>query len=483
MTSRASRFGAVLVLWAVALAARYMVGDHIIDDAYITMRYSRHLAELHVISYNPPDAVLGTSTPLWMWLLALASHSGLSLPVAALAFAAIADLVSIAILLRGPFATTAGAAAALGAAIAIAAWPVYVIIAVSGMETSLYVCLIVATTAAIGRDRAVLGGGLAGAALLCRPDGALMIVVGALAAIRRKQVGRYAASVAVVAFPWIVYASWRFGSPIPTSVIAKAASDDPWFVSFLNLRAFFLHGPYLLITPLAAAGLLLLWRRGPESWRLLIGWCVLYLAAMAAANAFTHYAWYYVPLLPVYIGAAAAASGAIAEWVRPVVVARLWQVRLVPALLCAAGGALLLARMPPLAAQLTNFGAQREAPYMEVASTLHHTAPGCVLAATEIGAIGYAYPGRILDLVGLVSPEVMGRDVTAVLAESGAHWLVTYDSHFDRSAAARPEFTRLFVRRIVRPVTPGRALEVYERTSGSVCAGRSAEAPLRGPGR
>jgi len=54
----AVRLSAVLMLWAVALAARFIVGSHIVDDAYITMRYSRHLAALHLISYNPPTPCL-----------------------------------------------------------------------------------------------------------------------------------------------------------------------------------------------------------------------------------------------------------------------------------------------------------------------------------------------------------------------------------------------------------------------------------------
>jgi hypothetical protein len=117
--------------------------------------------------------------------------------------------------------------------------------------------------------------------------------------------------------------------------------------------------------------------------------------------------------------------------------------------------------------------------YLEIGSRLGRIAPNCTVAATEIGAVGYAYPGRILDLVGLVSPEVIGRDVTTVLVKSGARWLVTFDSHFDRAAANSPEFKKVFVLRAVRAITPLRALEVYERATGAACGGTIVETATR----
>jgi hypothetical protein len=51
----------------------------------------------------------------------------------------------------------------------------------------------------------------------------------------------------------------------------------------------------------------------------------------------------------------------------------------------------------------------------------------CSGAATEIGALGYCYPGRILDLVGLVSPEVTKQPLEA--AAHTACWLVSCDTH------------------------------------------------------
>jgi hypothetical protein len=132
-------------------------------------------------------------------------------------------------------------------------------------------------------------------------------------------------------------------------------------------------------------------------------------------------------------------------------------------------GAVLLGRIPALGRYLEANAAGREQLYASVAAELADVDPRCTVAATEIGTIGYHYPGRILDLVGLVNPEVVGRPVDAVLAESDARWLVTYDTHFDRHVAEGETFTRLYERRRTIPVAESRALELYERRGSGAC--------------
>ena len=67
---RNARYVSALVLCATAAAARLSVGTHIVDDAYITMRSADIWLPLVNVRTTPPDAVLGTSTPLWTSILA-----------------------------------------------------------------------------------------------------------------------------------------------------------------------------------------------------------------------------------------------------------------------------------------------------------------------------------------------------------------------------------------------------------------------------
>ena len=76
----------IAALLLLALSARLIPGERIVDDAYITFRYARNLVEEAGLVYNPPSAalrrgsgqgsghcgerVLGTTTPLYTLLLA-----------------------------------------------------------------------------------------------------------------------------------------------------------------------------------------------------------------------------------------------------------------------------------------------------------------------------------------------------------------------------------------------------------------------------
>jgi hypothetical protein len=421
------------------------------------------------MSYNPPDAVLGTSTPLWTWALALAGAARLPIEAASVIIASAADVCSIVLILTSPIA---GSAAAIVAAATIAAWPAYVIYAVSGMETSLYVLTVVAVVTALSRERTVTAGAAASFGALCRPDGALLVLLGfgwTLVTRSRTAAVRFAAVATLILGPWIAYAFWRFGSVVPTSVIAKAAAADPWVLSVQSLYGYFCQGLYLPLTLLAVVGSFSNTSSSPF-WRLSAIWAWSYLAAMTATNAFTHFPWYFVPLLPIYTASAARALEHVAARFDPL--ATFMRLAAARTTLAAFLGIALLSRMPHLETYLNTTAAGREDLYASVATELARVDAGCTIAATEIGSIGYHYPGRVLDLVGLVSPEVLGRSVDDVLAESRARWLVTYDTHFDRAVVNGKPFSTMFERRSAFPVTVTRTLEVYERRDRAGCSTR-----------
>src|SRR2546427_11263191 len=69
---------ALILPAVVALLARVLTGPHPIDDAYITFRYARNLAEGLGLVYNPGEWVLGTTAPLWAMLLGGGYRLGLT---------------------------------------------------------------------------------------------------------------------------------------------------------------------------------------------------------------------------------------------------------------------------------------------------------------------------------------------------------------------------------------------------------------------
>jgi hypothetical protein len=175
---RPSAYWPELLIGVTALGARWVPAPRTIDDAFITFRYARNLLAGHGFVFNLGERVLGTTTPLYTLLLAgLAGVTrSVDYPWLALLVNSVADLLAC-LLLVGLGRRLTGSRAvglALGGLWAIA--PMSVTFAVGGMETSLFVLLLVATAVAYLDRRTRLAAALAALALLTRPDGALLVV-------------------------------------------------------------------------------------------------------------------------------------------------------------------------------------------------------------------------------------------------------------------------------------------------------------------
>src|SRR5437870_4317129 len=125
----------------LALATRVLTGPHAIDDAFITFRYARNLADGLGLVYNPGELVLGTTTPAWALVLAAGYRLGLSdIPLLASVLAAVCDAAAAAMLALfgvrlgfGTWAVFVGLAWALN--------PMSIAFACGGMEASLFVAI------------------------------------------------------------------------------------------------------------------------------------------------------------------------------------------------------------------------------------------------------------------------------------------------------------------------------------------------------
>jgi len=89
---------ACTLLVALAVAVRLIYGPNIRDDAYITLRYAANLASGYGFVYNPGEAVLGTSTPLYTLFLAGLKAAGLDPIGAAVALGVMSDAAAIVVI-------------------------------------------------------------------------------------------------------------------------------------------------------------------------------------------------------------------------------------------------------------------------------------------------------------------------------------------------------------------------------------------------
>ena len=148
-TSKLSPRLAAIIPWAIfvlAVIARLLPGPRTIDDSYITYRYARDLLTGQGFVFNPGERVLGTTTPLYTALMVLggALTGGVQAPFPqiALLLNAFADGIVCLLLIR--IGRRLGFRfAGLGAALVWAIAPFSVTFAIGGLETSLFVLLLV----------------------------------------------------------------------------------------------------------------------------------------------------------------------------------------------------------------------------------------------------------------------------------------------------------------------------------------------------
>ena len=242
-TRRLLAAGAIIAGVCLSFAA---FTGHMWEDYFITFRASLNLATGHGLVFQPGERVHTFTSPLGTLLPALfALGGGDNVAVRALwlfrilSAAALATALCLAArtMLRAqlaPFAVAAGG-------VAWAFDPKTVDFSINGMETALLVLAIVATWRAINDGARLWPTAAAFAALQwVRPDGCVFFAVLAIgwlalgapdeevpSAARLWRLGRGVALGIVFYLPWIAFAWWYYGSPVPHTILAKVSHHAP----------------------------------------------------------------------------------------------------------------------------------------------------------------------------------------------------------------------------------------------------------------
>ena len=219
-----------LAVAAVLAAAVWAIREHAsvailpYDDAFITFRYVENLTHGAGLTYNPPIRVWGFTSPLFvLWLtVTRLVFSGADLPALAVRANVVFVLAAGVGTLLLMYRYTADVRLACLGACVLLVHPSLLSISSGGMESGLFMSLVLFTLLALTSTRAALTGTLIGLAFLARPEGVLLLPL-ALFRYRRspRQLLWMLAMAGAVAGAWLAFAAAYYHSVVPLPIVAK----------------------------------------------------------------------------------------------------------------------------------------------------------------------------------------------------------------------------------------------------------------------
>lgn len=414
------------------------------DDAFISATFARNLSQGHGLTWTPGEhAFYGPTSLPFTLLLALGEWLGIGSLTTARWLGALGwGLAHASMFLVGVtfLAEPIAVIATLWSALLLVGprWSV-------GMETGLYVAAIMAALNALQQRAFRAAFAFAVAAVLIRPDGLILfavVAVVALAAVNAPgwrdriravtQAAAPAVSVAAVAGLLIVLC---LGTLVPNSVAAKRAfsCDVAGCISpqglYGELTAYIGRGAGTFLAVFAAAGMIrLLAARAWGAWPL-IAFAVVYLATFTLSRA-PGSVWYYAPLAPALI--LFSAFGIAGPWpFRTRVVRWLGAAALTAAVLLTARAVFALPPRKQVQAVEPARAEVAESILRDMSGRRQSTAS---VMSFEVGYLGYTIPGRVIDLLGVVTPGLQPcfsrEDGSEVLERLSPDYVVVIDQPY-----------------------------------------------------
>ncbi len=416
------------------------------DDAYITFRFVSNFAHGAGYSFNPGQPTYGSTAPLWVLLLAGLNRLGLEIPTAAHLLNWVFTVANAALFFRLASVYLGRNAAAVVATVLLVVDPWFVRWSLSGMENALALFLLISLLLTQAKRRNsgdvnVLAPILGALAALCRPEMSLLgglLVADNLLFERRRLLGNLLAIVGAyiaIVTPWVVYAISVFHSPIPNTITAKITKDHvSALIHVVQYFATFWAFQGIAIVVVAANRALrdrfaALFAHPWAIWFLPVAWAAM-LPLFYIAGGAPVAGRYMVFGLPCYL------LLGVAAWVV------LWD-RFPRAIGAAVLATLLLVGFVQYRYcwYITKWPLGMDPRLIDAALTLKQVSNSTdVVAADQIGVLGYYSERTVLDIFGLVSPEIMPYrkhpdqgPVWRYVHERGAQYVLATDSISDLS--------------------------------------------------
>ncbi len=461
--------GLVLLIGALYLggAARRSGLGFPLDDGWIHQTYARNLAQTGSLVYTGGKASSGSTSPLWTFILSIAYL--LHLPPLLWSYLLggvfwLLTATTVARLARRLYPQQRQLALWVGVACLLEwhlAWASF-----SGMETTLFtfLSLLVIERYAARTHPAALGL-LGGLSFLARPEGAGVVLLVAAAyvvetlrtgyrqggsgyIVLARGLGSMTAGLAVLVVPYVALNWLVSGQPLPNTFYAKQTEYQallalPFLARLWRVaRRPLVGGQALLLPGFVWAAISIPTDRGQSMddyggshllVRLLpLTWWAAYTAMYALRMPVDYqYGRYLMPTVPLLLLYGVAGS---ARWLRPRSARMRDRVlsRALPMAVACSFLAFLVLGQQAYVSDVSLIDCEM----VQVGHWLaEETPPDALVAAHDIGAIGYFGQRPLIDLAGLVTPEVIPvmRDeqrLAQFIIDAGADYLVTFPSWY-----------------------------------------------------
>lgn len=389
-------------------------GNFIQDDAYITYRYARNLAQGLGFVYNPGEWVLGTTTPLFTLLLAAVAWIT-KLDVVLISWFTCFLCLWLSSYILYKICEPHGITFSLTAALIYLTNPFLPYF--NGMESYFLLLLFLWTIYAYQQDHRILTAILSGLLILVRYEMVFLLGIIAVAdSIKVRKLPFWLLPGLLPFIGWAIFAYLAFGSPIPLSASVKlAAPHIPFLTGFFFFWAsFILDNIFNAAAPLFVIfGIWKYIRAGTtyKNFEIIFLFSLIYL--IVAAFIAGSFPWYYAPLLPGIAITGAIGLTDLSQLLKKSIVRRTNRnIDIAGAFLPLT--MILLVIIAPFQMWFSTYKQSngqlfdsRYEPYRQVSDWLIDNATKDQSIAThEIGIIGYFTDMKIVDLYGLVSPEL-----------------------------------------------------------------------------
>jgi len=473
--------------WQIAGASGFPL-----DDSWIHLHFARNLAAGAGFSYNPGVPVAGSTAPLWTLLLgagALVASPSLAM---AKTVGVGATLAAALVTRRAARAWGARDDVALGASISLTwmgpvAWG-----ALSGMEVSLAALLVAASLLAHARDLALASAVCAALAVLARPEALLLVpFLAAARPLTIRRVAVFTVVTIVVVAPAVLFSLWTAGTPYPATAAAKVEGGlvgwlgglrEPaaltWVkrpFAFLAEWIVWLATIHWLLPVALAPALLVVWRYAGRALGLVTLALVAHPIGMALLAPYRGPAFqegrYSIHLLPLVVLALAVALGGRRGGAPPVlalasVPRRAWINMLAAGVWLAIAATALVPAATRYAWAVQNINAMQVHLGQWVDARLPKTAR---IALNDIGAIAFFSRREVIDLMGLVTPDIIPyrrrgeSGVMEYVVETCPDYVIIFPAWFPRFAASRETLEPIYRVRLERNEVAGAAEMVVYR--------------------